>query len=177
MGNGIPPPLAPRQEDHAIAGRVIASYPSLGYTCAELVEIARRDKLYQQLCRQIETKKAQKKPKAQELWEAEKATRRAFRAWQRLRNFKGIRARELEAMEGEKFHQMKHLAMKEASKSIRRIQAVLGIPNIGAPKIPEFQDKRLGRPLSQAAEIARILREPLVSPGTALASESPETQS
>ena len=88
-----------------------------------------------------------------------------------------VRKREVEEVENQLYLRMTRVAHNAAARSIRRIQAVLGIPNIGAPKIPEFQDKRLGRPLSQAAEIARILREPLVSPGTALASESPETPS
>lgn len=172
MGVGVPAPLPYGEENYDIERRVVAAGQGrLGYTVTDLRELARADAHYRNLCSKLKKTTEAPAPTEKTILQAEREAKKAFLRWQNLRYHRVVRKRDVEEMENQLYLRMTRIAHNAASRSIRRIQAVLGMSNIGAQKIPEFQDKRLGRPLSQAAEIARILREPLVSPGTALASE------
>lgn len=107
---------------------------------------------------------------------AEMNAKRAFTKWQNMRYCRAVQNRNLESTKMEMFRRLSLVATKEAAKSIKRIQAVLGIANIADPKIPGFQDKRLGLLSSREEEIARTLAEPLVSTQARSTSESPTTQ-
>lgn len=177
MGIRVSPPVSDGAEDNAIAGRVLAWDTSLSYTRKELVDLAQKDSRYQAICRKKLKKIANQPPIKKDIEEAEQEAKRAFLHWQRLKNFLGQKELELERIESEKLQRMRFLGQREAAKSIRRIQAVLGQRHLKTNRVPVFPSKRSGPRVSRVEAIAATLREPLECPKQESISESPVTPS
>lgn len=109
--------------------------------------------------------------------EAEQAARRAFQKWQRLRYFHAVQEQNETELKTLMFNRLSRLALTEASRSIKRIQAVLGVANLVGQKTSASPVKLFGQPLLRGTGIVRMLAEPLVSTSTPLADESPPTPS
>lgn len=175
VGDRISPPLPDGPEDYAVEERVIASDGRIGYTRKELRELADRDAAYQRLCRQLQIEREIAPPTFQDLERAKWAAKKAFLKWQEMQNFQGLKTAALEKLETQMFRRMHLLAMREAARSIRNIQAVMGIKHLTTEFVPAFQGKRFGRRASRATAIGRTLAEPLAAPEAPSSDESTKT--
>lgn len=172
MGDRVLTVVSDGAEDYAVAGRVLAANAAIGYTRKELTELVKKDFRYQNICRKKLRRLANQPPIKQDIEEAEKESKRAFLHWQKLVNYLGERQRELERIESQRYQRMLFLAQNENSKSIRRIQAIMGLQHLKTSRVPVFRGKRSGRRVLPVEAIVATLQKPLECPESVSISES-----
>ena len=178
VGDRIPAPASASKEDNDIAKQVIAGDQRIGLTRERIVKLAQKDRTYQKLCSLKKEIATEPPAPAKELRAAFLKARRAYRAWLHLRVKPRLKKREIQEVRRLMLRRMHQIALDEASRSVQKIQQVLGLEHIKVGELsPEFHARLSARLSSQGMAVVQTLLEPLAAPPSPSPDESPKTPS
>lgn len=179
VGSRVLTALSDRTEDDEIAAKFAANNPDLGFTGEELMSFIERDACYQKMNQALIQTRGVENPGWREIEAARMLVKNAFREFQELLSQKKTKEIVIAGIKEQKLERLEFLAIREASTSIKKIQAVLGAQNLSIDLLGKAFLTKHSVPLSlRATGILLTLQEPLVSPPTAPSGpESSETPS
>lgn len=178
MGVGIPPTFLDGISNYEIEDRVISSGRSFDYTREELEALAQDDACYQKIKFLAQKNLRIMDSEDGAIAEARDEVTRAFIQWQLLTNRRQIMKAEVKMAYLKLFHRMVELASNRASRSIKKLQRMLGIADLDINKEAEKSlTKLLGKQSQLRMETLQSLHEQSEDTEAPLESESPTIQS
>jgi len=173
VGDGIPPAFSDGVSNYEIEERVIANGYSFDYTREELKRFADNDSWYKKLLIASKTQIQICDKGEEEIREARIAAKEAFLHYQRLITHRRVMVAEAKLAYRKLYHQMINIAARQASRSIRKIQKVLGIGPLDVEKAANQSLRRhFVRRIKQQAETPPSSQEQLDATLVPLSSES-----
>lgn len=143
MGDGISPAFTDGISNFEIEERVIAKGRNFDYTREELRSFAENDTWYQKLKAASHAQIKICDKRTEEILEAKIAAKEAFLHYQRLVTHRRVMVAEAKLAYRKLYHQMVNIAARQASRSIRKIQMVLGIGPMDIEKAAHQSLRRL----------------------------------
>ena len=168
MGDRISPAFSDGISNFEIEERVIAKGRNFDYTREELKGFAENDTWYQKLkaaaTAQIKICDAEEA----EIKEARMVAKEAFLHYQRLVTHRRVMVAEANLAYRKMYHQMINIAARQASRSIRKIQKILGIAELDIEKAAEKSLRQLfvrrTRPLAETPQLSQEQSDAILVP-------------
>ena len=184
VGDGVPPSFSDGISNFEIEERVIAKGRNFDYTREELKDFADNDTWYQKLKAAATTQIKICDAEEAEIKEARIAAKEAFLHYQRLVTHRRVMVAEANLAYRKMYHQMINIAARQASRSIKRIQKILGIAELDVEKAAEKSLRQLFvRRTKQPEETPHLSQEqsdailvPLSSGSTLTTNSEPTTE-
>ena len=180
VGDGISPISGDGLSDNEIEDIVLRRcHYKNGFTSDELKALVANDPWYQRLKTELLGRLEESAPASRELDICRYRAIQAFRRYQKMRNFRGMKRERIRRLKMMMVRRLTTKADLTATHSLQKIQMVLGVPYLREHQHrgTEFRAKAFGRLSSRAMAIRNSLLKPLVAPTETSKPESSATQS
>lgn len=163
MGDGVP-----SIDDNGLSNNEIEDILlrrcgyKLGFSRGELTALVAHDPCYLKIKARLMKALEERKPEREAMDLCKKEAVFAFRRWQRMRNFNGVKRERVRQLKSRLLRRMSRQADVVAARSILKIQLVLGVPKLDERKIVGrlYPNRRSERLSSRLEAIRGSLQEP-----------------